>query len=161
MKYYELLNLYEAEKYYYHGSNSKNIKNFNLFKQGKRGQTFGKGYYFTPDINLAKSYGKHLYKVKLVFNHPFDFQHITSKDIINISKAVNEIRKTKNKPPIELTDIFDEIQSEKKIYKRGILFRDYIGEPTNILSKAGYDATKIKDEIIVYNKDQIKDITKI
>lgn len=58
----------------YHGSPSKFAK-FDLSKAGSNTDSgmYGKGIYFTNDLDLAKSWNDHgyLYKCKLKFNNPF------------------------------------------------------------------------------------------
>ena len=69
----------------YHGSNAK-FSNFEYAKIGSAAGTSGAGigFYFTTDIDEAKSYGKYIYELKLGGND-------IKKEVSNVNRSFNRL----------------------------------------------------------------------
>jgi hypothetical protein len=76
----------------YHGSNNK----FEKFNKKFLGSSMGKapsnmrGFYFTNNIKLAKSFGKYIYKVKVKINNPYIF-NANGKGYSQLKHTINNI----------------------------------------------------------------------
>lgn len=116
----------------YHGSNNK----FETFNDKHKGSRMGNspsnmgGFFFTDNIEVAKSFGKYVYTVKLILNNPL---------IIDAKKK--DYSKFKHK----LNDIVD--TTDKNIYD-GILIKNY--------RDSFHSEPMISTQYIVFNNKKIK-----
>lgn len=90
MKYLKLFENFTSvdNDMWYHGSNL-NFNDFNL----KKGSFLDKDYinpiFLTSDINFAESYGKIIYKIKILTSNIFDFKKLPSGyDILIFNKKI-------------------------------------------------------------------------
>lgn len=120
----------------YHGSTAFDV--IKKFKKSKTG-ALGPGIYFTTDKKSAERYateyleGK-LYKAELDVKNPFHVHNLSDPAAEILSPALRKRR-----------------EAENSNYCHWIKTSDL-----NKLQKAGYDAIIMKDEIMVFNPNQIK-----
>ncbi len=120
----------------YHGSTSYDV--IKKFRKSKNG-ALGPGIYFTTDKNSAERYateyqeGK-LYEAELDVKNPFCVHNLADPAAEILSPTLHRKR-----------------EAENSNYCRWIKSSDL-----NKLQKAGYDAIIMKDEIMVFNPEQIR-----
>lgn len=95
--------LYESfsNDIWYHGSNNK-FEEFDLVDNKTYQEIDLPVWFFTRDLNYAKSYGRHIYRVKLDIHNTFD---TSLKEHFEIFM---EYLKGENKTPSEIEEVLDE-----------------------------------------------------
>lgn len=143
----------------YHGSNSKNIRALSTNFIGKRGVSFGTGFYFTNDIEIAKQYGEYIYEADVTLGKVLDLDKPTQDDWDTIAMYITKSREEKGKEPKDLSDDKDTFFSIKGSEKLGMFLRE-LGNIDAILSYGRYDTVSLLHgrEIVVLNSDNIKNL---
>lgn len=135
----------------YHGTNGK----FNQYRINHFGKTdlgiYGKGFYFTDDINSAKYYGKNVKKQYLDIKNPLYIGKGTLYE--NTSDFVRDMRGEK----------YDRETIWKQV-KNGTYKLISAEETTEMVKSKGYDGIIVhpfsgaETEYIVFNSNQIKNV---
>jgi len=85
----------------YHGSKVA-FNSFDREKIGSNGTSLGQGFYFTPDRNMAKGYGKEIFSTYLAIKKPLlpNTKPFSKLILIKIIKEIAESESKKNGEPI-------------------------------------------------------------
>lgn len=151
----ETYNNYLNEEYsngiWYHGSNVK-IKNFTQTEPvNRRGNV--EGFYFTNNIDNARSYGDEITYVKLNVNNPF----ILGKSNVNdemIKQYAIELHKEDPHLPIDGDWIMDKCEYFKDKKRMPYTGLDGYAQQT-VFRTGGYDSFLDGHEIAVFDKKNI------
>ncbi len=144
----------QSNKYeVYHCSNVK----FNRFDLSKitnlQGDLYGKGFYFSDNLEYCKSFGKYIYRCSITLNKPLDL----TNDIV-ASKQLNSLLELiKNGSEIDLEHIRSSIKN-KNFTTAFRLLRKYISFETlsNLYDGVIGYCEQGGREYVVYNLDNIK-----
>jgi hypothetical protein len=126
----------------YHGSPNKYIKIFNLGSVGKNTDSgmFGKGFYFTDNVNYASNYergmGGKIFSCYLSLQNPL---------IINDKNDIPEI----NTPDETLEDLYNSPENYSKMFREYLINNGYDGVIDNIGNEK---------QFVVIHPNQIKSI---
>lgn len=131
----------------YHGTNS----NFNIFDKNKRGSNtdpgiYGKGFYFSKNINTAKAYGNYVKEIFLNFKNPFynsDFQNKSDlAQYLNINEDILKEGGTGISAYASFTGVFSDAIKEKGYDSVITKFGEYVAfEPNQIKLADGTNTT--------------------
>ena len=78
------------KKILYHGS-PKEFNEFDPSKVGERITSLGLGHYLTPDIELAKTYGKYVMEFEVDITNIFDWDNLSEKQRKHIEEELIKI----------------------------------------------------------------------
>lgn len=164
----------------YHGTPHGSFKEFSYEHRGRGADTYstgdyGKGFYFSPDINKAKDFALHpdmqkkikhpqptLYKVKLNMNNPLDLSNKS-----NVNKGMNRLISKYgvfNIPDEEYKKLYNSFGMTEDDYHFMIDIEGYIQDNwgdwdiDEMLAEKGYDSIISHDgsEYVVFKPEQIK-----
>ncbi|MBQ8000123.1 MAG: hypothetical protein IJ298_02760 [Ruminococcus sp.] len=128
----------------YHGTEAES---FNVFDKKRRGQTdsslWGRGYYFTPDLEFATDFGENVRGFYLNITNPFIVTKVDApaSDIANRLKAMG----------IEVDFDYSKIKAFE--------FANHFGNQrfTDVLQEHGYDGVIVEDfEFVAFDQNQMK-----
>lgn len=136
----------------YHSSNEK-FNNFDLSKiTNFGGDLYGKGFYFTDNINYSKQFGKYTYKCEIILNTPLNLTNNSTKEQLTI------LLKNINKPNVDFDTILSLINSNS--YTTAFRYiRKYLSfnELKNLFDGViGYADAERGKEYVVYYTENIK-----
>lgn len=100
----------------YHGSNSKNIKEFDISKIGKNTGNYGHygfGIYFSDDIREAKTYGKTIYECYVKIENPF---YGNKKQLLELKKAGVDVKSDIIKVSINFESFKNQFKDSKLLF---------------------------------------------
>lgn len=125
----------------YHGTNNKNIKEFDLDFTGKNTDSgmFGKGFYFSDNIKESESYNRGNGEVLKVY------LRIINPLIINDKKDIPEI----NVPGNTIEDLYNASEIYSELFREYLIKNDYDGVIDNL---------SINRQFVVLYPNQIKSI---
>ena len=149
---------------------------FNIFiEKGLVGSLLGKGFYFTNDLDKAKSYSErgigndpdpHVFEVFLNIRNIYSFKNKLSRDLILKNKTQDSDLSFND---VLIDDEYDEEGFElnkkeillKKYYSTedewdSAEFLSYFIDKSYVLNSLGYDGIVLGNEIVCFSSNQIK-----
>lgn len=142
----------------YHGTDAS-FDNFN--KDYQNGGYLGKGFYFTMNKSMAKSYGNNIIQAKLNYKNSFFFNVDTLSN--NMIIEMLDTTQAQNYQKERILNLYHSLVNDNGFYDANSKLFDFVdtfnGDSTLILQKYGYDSIDNIDrdsEFVVFEPEQIQ-----